>query len=59
MVRQHKWIEARRCLVCNDLNDKERKPGFIKDPNNKDKWIKCPSCNDKGYNVKSGSTKAD
>jgi len=48
------WVESRRCVVCNDRDDKERKIGFIKDPNNPDKWVPC-TCNNKGYNTKSGT----
>jgi len=59
MPREHRWTESRRCLVCNDLSDKNRKPGLVKDPNNEGKWMKCMNCNDKGFNTKSGSSKAD
>ena len=49
-----KWREARRCLICNDLNDKERRAGFMKDPSDPEKWIKC-TCNDKGFNLRTGN----
>jgi hypothetical protein len=51
------WTESRRCLVCNDLDDKERKVGFIKDPNDPDKWVSC-TCNSKGYIRKTGTLSA-
>jgi hypothetical protein len=49
------WIESRRCLVCNDRREENRKVGFMKDPNNEGKWIPCMSCNNKGYNTKTGT----
>jgi len=57
--REHRFVESRRCLICNDLSDKDRRPGFMKDPNNEGQWIKCVNCNDKGFNTKTGSSKAD
>jgi len=49
-----RWVESRRCLVCNDLSDENRKAGFMKDPNNPDKMIPCV-CNNKGYVTKTGT----
>ena len=62
-----KWIESRRCVVCNELKwdnhkkkhttDPDKKAGFIPDPHNPDKWVPC-TCNNKGFNTRKGTLSA-
>ena len=57
------WIESRRCIVCNELKwngrknrfepNPDTKAGFIKDPEDPDKWLPC-TCNNKGFITKKG-----